>query len=130
MKWQDNSYSQSDLSRMQKEAIERTKEMQMRAKKATDRFNQDFYPNSVKNNAQQNKDTSTGQNKNEKENSAVPSVQNGNDGTTLSKLLDTLNLDHEKIVLIGLMLVLLNDGGINDKKNQKLLMALAYLLFF
>lgn len=132
MKWQSSQYSESDMSRMQREAIQRTKEMQRRAKEAAAQFNRDFSsqnPPAFKSNMPRHSH-------NLNNNSRPPEVSHGSGEEKpaapmpIKKIVDALGLDHEKIVLIGLMLILLNDGGINNTKNQKLLMALAYLLFF
>lgn len=57
--------------------------------------------------------------------SAPPQPMGANLLSPIHQVMDALHLDHEKIVLIGLMLILLNEGG-----DKKLLLALAYLLLF
>ncbi len=133
MNWGSSGYSQSDMSRMQREAIQRTREMQRRAREAANRFNRDFSgsaaaPKEMNNQhgVQKAEEKSAAAEKTDTENTLMQSSST----SSVKKLLESLNLDHEKIVLIGIMLILLNDGGLKEGKNQKLLMALAYLLFF
>lgn len=128
MKWQSSQYSESDINRMQKDAVQRTREMQKRAREAAAQFNRDFAQNNthIKHQIppQINADTARSTHNEHTE------VSQNQSPLPLQKIVSALGLDHEKIVLIGLMLILLNDGGLNNPKTQKLLMALAYLLFF
>lgn len=131
MKWQNSMYSDSDMSRMQRDAIQRTKEMQRKAREAAERFNRNFADNAP--NARKPQSDAGSKNKSESAASflapTTPEIKEAPD-TPVARIFDALNLDREKTILIGLLLILLNDGGIREGKNQKLLMALAYLLFF
>lgn len=114
-------YSSSEILAMQKDAIRRVNEMQRIAREKI-ALTQPNLNNPIVKEKTINKERKT---------EPIPLTSNNLDHceteviktTTFSGMLDKLNLDDEKILLILLMLILLNEGA-----DMMLILALGYIL--
>lgn len=125
MKWQNansRQYSPEELSAMQKDAMDRVREMQRRADETLRRSNaalpmqeapQATRPTSAPSELVSNPQT-------QQQPPAPLSAQAS--GGKLSQILSAAGMDQDRIILLGLLLLLYNDGA-----DQLLLLALLYL---
>ncbi len=120
MKWQNtNNYSRDDLAAMQKDAMERVREMQRRADETLRRSNQSMPPAPPVPPAppppepQQPKQAPPQQ----KTELSAQSVNK------LGNILSAAGMDSDRLIILGLLLILWNDGA-----DHLLLLALLYLL--
>ena len=130
MTWKNSNYSSSDLMSMQQDAVRRVREMQRIANSKL---------GGVQEAAQPEQRHSAGQaaapvppaigqvpgrdrhHEAEREKTAPPASSGGSN--PLSGILSQLNLDHDRLIILLLLIVLMNEGA-----DQKLLLALCYLL--
>ena len=130
MTWKNSNYSSADMMSMQQDAMRRVREMQRIANEKLngqsprqEEYRQPHLANAVpllqenKSN-QKSKPFSPAQTA-ETEKKAVPQ----NSGNMLGGLLSQLNLDNDRLIILLLLVVLLNEGA-----DHKLLLALCYLL--
>lgn len=101
------SYSHAEIMAMQQDAIRRAQEMQRRSHQQAG-SQPETRPADIPQDRQTSSQTS---------NTMTGSSNN------MSNILDSLHLDHDRIMIIALILVLLNEGG-----DQLLILALCYLL--
>lgn len=170
MTWNNGkSYSDSDMLRMQQDAIRRVKEMQLRADQTLQDANQNYTPpvipsihtnesrpapqpsyqgtgshhNQSASNAHgtagtSNNNSSSSINKTidhmlDSGGSLVSSVlsyftgagaESGEELSPIASILQTLHLDSERLIVLGMLIVLMN-----EKADKTMLLALFYLLF-
>lgn len=98
-------YSHSELMSMQQDAIRRVQEMQRRSQEKVQQSRRQPAPESERKPPQQKKE----------EGGALSPVET---------ILRDLKLDHDRLMILGLLLVLINEGG-----DRTLILALCYLLF-
>lgn len=118
MTWKNSNYSSSDMMSMQRDAVRRVKEMQRIA-------NSRVYssPTSEPKRAgghSPNIPTSLPPKQESNRGEKKPSFEDGN---PISGLLSQLNLDSDRLIILILLIVLMNEGA-----DQKMLLALCYLL--
>ncbi|MBP1581964.1 MAG: hypothetical protein J6A26_06175 [Oscillospiraceae bacterium] len=122
MKWQSsNHYSREDLSAMQKDAMERVREMQRRADENLRRSNAALPPQS------QQEDLPPPQPETPAAQAAAPPpapvAPPPPSGNRLSQILSVVGVDQDRAIILGLLLILYN-----DRADPLLLLALLYLL--
>lgn len=117
MKWQsmNGRYSGEELASMQKDAMERVREMQRRADETLRRSNADFAPPPPKAEVKQEPSPPPPLPPRE------PPAPVSNTGK-LGNILSAAGIDQDRIIILALLLVLYNDGA-----DQLLLLALLYL---
>ena len=129
MKWEPTKqYTPQQLQAMQQDALERVRQMQRRSEQVVRRSPRapSFFVQedvSTAHSSQQN----TGWSRHTQQ---LPSVQNhfspppaATSSNPLETVMDALGLDQERLLILGLLLVLATDGA-----DQTLLLALLYLL--
>ena len=112
MKWQsmNGHYNGDQLAAMQKDAMDRVREMQRRADETLRRSNADFSPPMPEEPPLPPPPLS------------VPSAPCKEPMGKLEQLLSTAGIDRDRMVILALLLLLYNDGA-----DQLLLLALLYL---
>ena len=123
MKWQSgNNYSRDELATMQKDAMERVREMQRRADETLRRSNQAMPPAAPP--VQPPPEPSQEPPKPKPPPLPPPSVELPTASTNkLGNILSAAGMDSDRLIILGLLLILWNDGA-----DQLLLLALLYLL--
>lgn len=137
-------YSEGDMLRMQKDAEARVKDMQSRARRTVEEANNESFPSSSRNRnwssnpnmnrqrgrSQQNSSGRQQQGRKPEppppppvQEAAPPEPETKKTGTIVSDIMNALNLDEDYLLIIGLMLIL-----INQRADTTLILALAYLL--
>lgn len=116
MKWQKGSYSPDDFSAMQKDAMARVREMQRKADENLRRSNAAIAsppapPEPVPLPAPQKAEARP-----------CPPPAPSNESGKLMQLLSAAGIDNDRLIILGLLLLLYNDGA-----DQMLLLALLYL---
>jgi hypothetical protein len=119
----ENRYSSAEMMSMQRDAIRRVREMQRRANERVQHSS--GQPNSASRmNGGQHQSVS---NHHTAQMPSHPSGSSGQHNQVLSSsgtsFLEKLNLDQEKLILLLLIVLLLNEGA-----DTKLILALCYLL--
>ncbi len=121
MKWQNSSYSPKDMAAMQQDAMERVREMQRRADETLRRSNPPPPASTVE------RPTPTPQPPlpppAEIPTPAPAPLPDLLGGGKLNQLLAATGMDRDRLILLGLLLILWNDNA-----DKKLLLALVYLL--
>lgn len=117
MKWQsmNGRYSGEELASMQKDAMERVREMQRRADETLRRSNADFAPPPPR--AEPKQDPPPPPPDLPQESPAPVSTVG-----KLGNILSMAGIDQDRIIILALLLILYNDGA-----DQLLLLALLYL---
>ncbi len=131
MKWQNSSnYTPKEMAAMQKDAMERVKEMQRRADESLRRSNPEPKPEPIPpqqpvpppaaevQNPPNNQPAVTNSPAPAAPQSPVLSIE-----SKLGQICSALGIDRDHMIILGLLLVLWNDGA-----DRKLLLALLYLL--
>lgn len=111
MTWRSSNYSSSDIMSMQQDAIRRVREMQRisNSKVGGDESKSTAYIPAPPVRKEEKRPQGA---------TSVPKNQN-----FIQDLLSKLNLDHDRLIILLLLVVLLNEGA-----DSKLLLALCYLL--
>ncbi len=121
MKWQNSSYSPKDMAAMQQDAMARVREMQRRADETLRRSNPPPPASTVE------RPTPTPQPPlpppAEIPTPAPAPLPDLLGGGKLNQLLAATGMDRDRLILLGLLLILWNDNA-----DKKLLLALVYLL--
>ncbi len=132
MKWQNSSnYTPKEMAAMQKDAMERVKEMQRRADESLRRSNQDPKPESPSPQPIQlpvPEVQNPPYNQPAVNNSPAPAATPPQSAvfsieSKLGQICSALGMERDHMMILGLLLVLWNDGA-----DRKLLLALLYLL--
>lgn len=119
MKWNNASnYSREDLAAMQKDAMERVREMQRRADETLRRSNQSMPQPSPPPPVQKEENPSPPPPKPLPQ--PPPAISNN---SKLSNILSAAGMDSDRLIILGLLLILWNDNA-----DHLLLLALLYLL--
>ena len=133
MKWQNGNYSRDDLKAMQKDAMDRVREMQRRADETLRRSNSAMASSSP---APKPAPPPSPAPKAPAEPSPVPPpaspaapASSGMpaakpSGGRLSQILSAAGMDQDRLIILGLLFVLYND----EEADRLLLLALLYLL--
>ena len=112
-------YSHSEMMAMQQDAIRRVQEMHRRSQPKIQNQSHHSRNNTHPSSQQKNQEFPD-----KKQNSQQPIVPaKPNEESPLSKILTDLNLDHDRIIILALIVLLLNEGG-----DKLLILALCYLL--
>lgn len=150
MKWEEKRYSPQELQRMQQEAVERVRQMQRRSEQAIRHsprapsfFVQDSPPKEFPQEQQQNlsphelppqpvpspapKPEPRPQQQNPQEQpspagQALPLSTLGRGGFSLEQVLDSLHLDHDRLLILAVFFLLAG-----EKADSSLMLALLYL---
>lgn len=121
MKWNNASnYSREDLAAMQKDAMERVREMQRRADETLRRSNQSMPQPSPPPPVQKEENPSPPPPPPKPLPQPPPAISNN---SKLSNILSIAGMDSDRLIILGLLLILWNDNA-----DHLLLLALLYLL--
>ena len=121
MKWNNASnYSREDLAAMQKDAMERVREMQRRADETLRRSNQSMPQPSTPPPVQKEENPSPPPPPPKPLPQPPPAISNN---SKLSNILSIAGMDSDRLIILGLLLILWNDNA-----DHLLLLALLYLL--
>ena len=121
MKWNNTSnYSRDDLAAMQKDAMERVREMQRRADETLRRSNQAMPQPSPPPPMQKEENPSPPPPPPKPLPQPPPAISNN---SKLSNILSIAGMDSDRLIILGLLLILWNDNA-----DHLLLLALLYLL--
>lgn len=121
MKWNNASnYSREDLAAMQKDAMERVREMQRRADETLRRSNQSMPQPSPLPPMQKEENLSPPPPPPKPLPQPPPAISNN---SKLSNILSIAGMDSDRLIILGLLLILWNDNA-----DHLLLLALLYLL--
>lgn len=121
MKWNNASnYSREDLAVMQKDAMERVREMQRRADETLRRSNQSMPQPSPPPPVQKEENPSPPPPPPKPLPQPPPAISNN---SKLSNILSIAGMDSDRLIILGLLLILWNDNA-----DHLLLLALLYLL--
>lgn len=145
MNWQSgNNYSHKDMARMQQEALERVKDMQERSRMVVEQSNiPPVYPGFAKTPPVEAHTQQVNHIHGQQQEVQVPqskptgllgglfgagnplaSLMGGSGGEgPISRALDALGIDNDKIIILVLLFVL-----INNQADKKLILALCYIL--
>lgn len=141
-KWQNGSYSRADMEAMQRDAMERVRQMQRRADESLRRSNGNGNGNSNPSPPQQTNPAPAPAPNISPPPMQSPQVQPAppppsppqnnhssptplNVGGRLGQLLSVAGMDQDRLIILGLLFILYTD----ENTDQLLLLALLYLLF-
>jgi len=112
MKWQKGNYSPDDFATMQKDAMARVREMQRKADEKLRQSNEVIAPRA---------EIAPPPPPPPMEKNIVPSPPLS-ENSKLTQILSAAGIDNDRLIILGLLLLLYNDGA-----DQLLLLALLYL---
>ena len=124
MKWQNASsrqYSPEELSAMQKDAMDRVREMQRRADETLRRSNAALPPQEAPQSTPLPAQPEPPHSPQPQQHPPAPPLPQTTGGK-LSQILSVAGMDQDRLIILGLLLLLYNDGA-----DQLLLLALLYL---
>ena len=123
MKWQNSSnYSRDDLAAMQKDAMERVREMQRRADESLRRSN-NIVPPAAPTPPPVEKKGETPQLPPSPPPPVIPPPLPAQSGSKFNQILHAAGVDSDRLIILGLLFILWNDDA-----DHLLLLALLYLL--
>ena len=131
MKWKNAPYSQDDLAAMQKDAMERVREMQRRADETLRRSNSSLQKPRPPQPPQPNQSPPAAPQDPQQQLAPGPLPPAAPPSGTVpvegkvEQLLQTLGIDRDRLLILGLLFLLYNEGN----SDYSLLLALLYLLF-
>lgn len=129
MALQGKNYSKEELSNMQRDAMDRVREMQRRADESLRKSNNSFAENlssqqSVPQNQADVEKQSVNLNQNQSQfKNDFPQPQQKNVGK-LSNIFSAIGIDQDQVIILALLFILYND----EQTDPLILLALVYLL--